>query len=73
MVMMKLKRRDGWVLPVLTALAVGTFIVDLFTPRSTPHVIFYVIPVLLTIYVRGRLPRRLSAAFCPPRCQNGPL
>jgi hypothetical protein len=42
MVMMKLKRRDGWVLPVLTALAVGTFVVDLFTPRNTrAHLRFF--------------------------------
>jgi PAS domain-containing protein len=64
MVMMKLNRRDGWVLPVLTALAVGTFVVDLFTPRSVPDFIFYVIPVVLTLYVRGRLWPLVFGAGC---------
>src|ERR1039457_1855138 len=64
MLMMKLKRRDGWVLPGITALAVGTFVVDLFTPRSAPSLIFYVIPVLLTLYVRGRLWPLVFGAGC---------
>ena len=54
MLIMKLKRRNGWVLPGITALAMGTFVVDLFTSRSAPSLIFYVIPVVLTLYVRGR-------------------
>ena len=61
---MKLKRRDGWVLSVLTALAVGTVVVDLFTSRSTPHFIFYAIPVVLTFYVRGRLWPLVFGAGC---------
>src|ERR1017187_4393882 len=64
MLMMKLKRRDGWVLPAITALVVGTFVVDLFTPWNTPHVIFYVIPVVLTLYVRGRLWPLVFGAGC---------
>jgi PAS domain S-box-containing protein len=64
MLIMKLKQRDGWVLPGITALALGTFVVDLFVPRSTPHVIFYVIPVVLTLYVRGRLWPLVFGAGC---------
>src|ERR1035437_1565557 len=64
MLMMKLKQRDGWILPVLTALAVRIFVVDLFTPRSVPDFIFYVIPVVLTLYVRGRLWPLVFGAGC---------
>src|ERR1017187_3411573 len=64
MLIIEPKRRDGWVLPVLTALAVGTFVVDLLTPRSAPNVIFYVIPVVLTLYVQGRLWPLVFGAGC---------
>jgi len=33
---MKLKQREGWVLPVITALAVGIFVVDLIGVYGKP-------------------------------------
>jgi hypothetical protein len=64
MLIMKLKQRDGWILPVVTVLAVGIFVVDLFTSRNVPDFIFYVIPVALTLYVRGRLWPLVFGAGC---------
>jgi CheY-like chemotaxis protein len=64
MLLMKLKRRDGWVLPVITALAVGVFVLDLLTSRGVPDSILYVIPVVLTIYVRGQLWPLVFGAGC---------